>query len=129
MGFITTPVSYFRLNPIPLDTTQVYTTFNELTSYAQTSDKVYYGQICSVVDDGAYIINSDRSVTRINATGGGAGMTGTRTFIDKASFLNTVSIVNGSIVSWFQEFYVLWILLGGNWNDEGVWDDNSSWID
>jgi hypothetical protein len=68
MGFITTPVSYFRLNAIPLDTTEVYTTYEQLTSYAQTSDKVYYGQICSVVDDGVYIINSNRTVTKLGTS-------------------------------------------------------------
>ena len=24
---------------------------------------------------------------------------------------------------------VLWLLAGGNWNDEGVWMDNEIWID
>jgi hypothetical protein len=74
MGFITTPVSYFRLNAIPLDTTEVYSTYEQLTSYAATSDKVYFGQVCTVVDDGAYLINTDRTVTKLG-TGGGSETT------------------------------------------------------
>jgi hypothetical protein len=65
MAFLTIPVNFYRLQAEALDTTEVHSTYHSLTSYATTSPYVYYGQVCSVIDDGAYIINSDKSVTKL----------------------------------------------------------------
>lgn len=65
MAFLSIPVNFYRLQAEALDTTTVHSTYNSLTSYATTSPYVYYGQICSVVDDGAYIINSNKTVTKL----------------------------------------------------------------
>lgn len=54
----------------------------------------------------------------------GSGLTVTRTFVDNTPLLNTISIVNGSIVSWTQDN--TWLLLNGIWSDSGYWNDGSS---
>jgi hypothetical protein len=71
MAYISLPVNFYRLNSEPLDTSSVYSTYHELTSYAANSLAAYSGQVCSVVDDGAYIIKSDKSVIKINTGSGG----------------------------------------------------------
>lgn len=65
MAFLSIPVNFYRLQAEALDTTTVHSTYHSLTSYATTSPYVYSGQICSVIDDGAYIINSDKTVTKL----------------------------------------------------------------
>ena len=65
MAFLTIPVNFYRLQAEALDTTEVHSTYHSLTSYASTSPYVYSGQVCSVIDDGVYIINSDKSVTKL----------------------------------------------------------------
>lgn len=65
MAFLTIPVNFYRLQAEALDTTEVHSTYHSLTSYATTSPYVYSGQVCSVIDDGAYIINSDKTVTKL----------------------------------------------------------------
>jgi hypothetical protein len=67
MAYITLPVNFFRLYSEPLDTTSVFTAYEELTSYAATSPVAYSGQICSVKDQGVYFLNTDKTVTKLNA--------------------------------------------------------------
>lgn len=71
MAFLQIPVNFYRTQAEPLDTTSVYSSYSALTSYATTSPFVYPGQICSVIDDGAYIINSNKSVTKLGTGNGG----------------------------------------------------------
>lgn len=65
MAFLQIPVNFYRTQAEALDTTDVYSTYQALTSYANTSPYVYAGQICTVIDDGAYIINSNKTVTKL----------------------------------------------------------------
>lgn len=65
MAFLAIPVNFFRLQAQPLDTTDVYTTYDALTSYVSTSPYMYSGQICTVVDDGAYFVKSDKTVEKL----------------------------------------------------------------
>jgi hypothetical protein len=65
MAFLSIPVNFYRLQAEALDTTEVHSTYHSLTSYATTSPYVYSGQVCSVIDDGAYIINSDKTVKKL----------------------------------------------------------------
>ena len=65
MAFLSIPINFYRLQAEALDTTEIHSTYHSLTSYATTSPYVYSGQVCSVIDDGAYIINSDKTVTKL----------------------------------------------------------------
>lgn len=70
MAFLQIPVNFYRTQAESLDTTSVYSTYALLTSYATTSPFVYSGQICTVIDDGAYIINSNKTVTKLGMGSG-----------------------------------------------------------
>jgi len=127
MAYISLPVNFYRLNAEPLDTSSVFTTFDQLTSYASTSPAAYSGQICSVPDEGAYILKTNKTVEKLGAGGSSntIGLSATRSFVDASGYINIIVIENGLIKSWSQ----LPNSLTSPWNDNEIWDDLKLWIE
>lgn len=51
-GFNALPIGYKRGNPIPLDTTAVWYSFEEMENYAKNGATAYVGQILTLVLEG-----------------------------------------------------------------------------
>lgn len=127
MAFLSIPVNFYRLQALPLDTTDVYTTYDALTSYVSTSPYMYSGQICTVVDDGAYFVKSNKTIEKLGSGGfsNTVGLSATRSFVDASGYINTVVIENGLIKSWSQ----LPNSLTSPWTDSEIWNDTKLWIE
>ena len=52
-NFMSLPKGYSRTNPIPLDITDVWYSYEELSNYAKNSPVAYVGQIVGLVDENA----------------------------------------------------------------------------
>lgn len=71
-AYMALPMNIKRGNPIPLDTTAVWSDLTELTTYAQTGATAYVGQILTLVADGkceAYMIaDANGTLTKLAQT-------------------------------------------------------------
>ena len=105
MAFLQIPVNFYRTQAESLDTTSVHSTYALLTSYASTSPFVYSGQICSVIDDGAYIINSNKTVTKL---GIGQGTIQPKQY--KSEYYGTSAIYLGTSPTGTLETSPLWTI-------------------
>ena len=71
-AYMALPMNIKRGNPIPLDTTAVWSDLTELTTYAQTGATAYVGQILTLVAGGkceAYMIaDANGTLTKLAQT-------------------------------------------------------------
>lgn len=72
-GFVSFPVQLQRTNPIPIDSTLTWYSFEELQAYARSNGAAYVGQILSLIDETnktatAYIVlNEAGDIQKINS--------------------------------------------------------------
>ena len=72
-GFVTLPISIRRSNPIPIDPTSIWYSYDEMAEYAVNNKAAYVGQILGLVDEtnnnaDAYIIlNTDGELMKIGS--------------------------------------------------------------
>jgi hypothetical protein len=122
MAFLSIPVNFYRLQAEALDTTQVHSTYQSLTSYATTSPYVYSGQVCSVIDDGAYIINSNKTVTKL----------GTESYVQtkqyKSEYYGTSATYIGSSLLGTLETEPLWTIKKSIFSSTGSFTSSVSSI-
>jgi hypothetical protein len=61
--YIDQPIGFKRLDPSPLDSSSVFTTTANLTSYALNEASAFAGQICTETNTGkAFVIQQNKSV-------------------------------------------------------------------
>ena len=72
-GFMTLPISIKRNNPIPIDPTSIWYSYDEMAKYAVSNKAAYVGQILGLVDEtnknaDAYIIlNTDGELMKLGS--------------------------------------------------------------
>jgi hypothetical protein len=71
------PKSYRRLGDFPLDPSSVFSSLDDLESYASTNPTAYPGQPCAVILGDAvelYVLNAARQPVIASGSGGGSGL-------------------------------------------------------
>lgn len=111
---ISVPKGYQRLGAFPLDESSVFTTLEELQSYALGNGTAYAGQVCTVSDTGkVYVLQSDLSLSEVGV-GSGSGSGGTVVSdtapSNPATGLRWVDSNTGRVFDWLDNF---WVELGG----------------
>ena len=123
-NFVAMPLGFKRGNPIALDTSAVWYSYEEMSTYAASSPIAYVGQILSLVDEGT----NKATAYMIMDTAGTLQEVGKATLGDERSI--TLNDSTLSLKNWSVQYYK-WV--EGEGDNPGshvlqVVDENNPWI-